>query len=390
MSNKPKKSANQLAKTMSLLSTQVLAMPAIAADQPIDNELGYRYSRYLEDSLPGTDVLNGSTDRYDISIHQFRFSAPLGGRFSLVVDASRENMSGASPMATIRGPDDKPLLLMTGATIEDTRDDLKVAASWWADQATISASLYRSEEDDYRSIGGSLGVEWSVNDDLTSFSTSFSAYNDELFPSDAEEFGRIEFASKQRRSLHLGLSQVMSAERVLNLGLGYTQLDGFLSDPYKDVDVRPDSNGQFTATAKLRQFVRKANAAVHADYRYYNDDFGVRSHTLESRWHQMLGSRWQLVPYVRLYSQSAADFYKGYDFEQPDLTSPQSSDFRLSSYGALSAGVRVTATWDRWNFKVTAQRYRSDASWGLGSSVVSPALVDFNLFTIGLDTYFGD
>ena len=57
-------------------------------------------------------------------------------------------------------------------------------------------------------------------------------------------------------------------------------------------------------------------------------------------WYQSLGHAFQVVPNVRYYSQSEADFYRPFDdFRLPPDT-PQSSDFRLSAYGAFTFGLK--------------------------------------------------
>ena len=47
------------------------------------------------------------------------------------------------------------------------------------------------------------------------------------------------------------------------MGLGYTQLSGYLSDPYRITDLRPEERGQSTLDMQYRTFSTSLAAAVH-------------------------------------------------------------------------------------------------------------------------------
>ena len=67
--------------------------------------------------------------------------------------------------------------------------------------------------------------------------------------------------------------------------------------------------------------------------------FGINSHTLDLAWYQNIGDRVQVVPGFRYYGQSAARFFSpANNFVG---TTPSSSDYRLSAYGAVSANLKL-------------------------------------------------
>ena len=74
-------------------------------------------------------------------------------------------------------------------------------------------------------------------------------------------------------------------------------------------DSRPDGKTQIAFANSLRYFFIEADGALQSDYRYYRDDFGVRSHTLDLSWFQNVTRSLKIVPMLRYYSQTAADFY---------------------------------------------------------------------------------
>lgn len=144
--------------------------------------------------------------------------------------------------------------------------------------------------------------------------------------------------------LNLGVSQVLNKSAFVEANLGYARNSGYLANPYKAVEVifvdpllqegqaggntsadyvydaqivgvleqRPDLRNQGTLNLRYVQHIAATDAALHLDYRYFQDDWGIRAHTLQTEWVQPVGESWTISPRLRYYSQSAADFYTPY------------------------------------------------------------------------------
>ena len=110
------------------------------------------------------------------------------------------------------------------------------------------------------------------------------------------------------------------------------------------------------------------NAALHADYRFYSDDWGIDSHTLEFAWHQNLANGHRLVPSLRLYSQTAADFYDVLH-DQPRADGLRTTDYRLSEFGAMALALRWYRDAGDWSFNVGVEHYTSDGDLFLADAV---------------------
>ena len=171
-------------------------------------------------------------------------------------------------------------------------------------------------------------------------SAGVSHSRDVIKPTDAAAFGRVSREERQSRSASVGVSQVIDRSSAVYAGLSVTDHSGYLSDPYKLRDTRPEERLERALSIRYRHFLDGPNAAVHLDYRYFDDDWGIASHTLHTSWYQNLGAWFQVVPNVRYYSQSEADFYRPVDAFNLSLDMHQSSDFRLSAYGAFTFGVK--------------------------------------------------
>jgi|TARA_B110000495_G_C22953380_1_gene558380 hypothetical protein len=374
------------------LSTTALALPGIAlADAPpTQSTISYKLSNYQEDDLSRSETPFGDLERYDIDVHQFQLVSPLGRNMSLHVDANYESLSGASPWYTSRSLDGEPIVNLSGASgISDRRTELSIGSRYYLENGSFGGNIGYSEEDDYRAIYFGFNTEKHYNNDLTTVSAGLSYSSDKVFPTDAALFNRVEEDDKQSSSLFVSVSQIINQVSSFQSALSFTEQSGFLSDPYKLRDFRPDDKTQIAWSNSYRRFFVSANAALHVNYRYYHDDFGISSHTSDLSWHQNLGRTFQIVPTLRYYNQSAAEFFTNVDDFLNPISEYQSSDYRLSAFGAVSGGFSVIADMNSWKVTLTAERYLANDKYSAYDvSLPSTALIKYNRISLGIDFRF--
>lgn len=379
-------------RSLLALSTTALALPGIShADAPpVENTISYKFSNYKEDDLSRSEAPFGELERYDIDIHQFQLISPISRNMSLQVDASYDSLSGASPWFTTTGPSGDPIVQLSGASgIEDRRSELSVSSSYYLENGSLSGNIGYSEEDDYRALYGGIGGQRHFNNDATTLNLGLSYSSDDIFPTDAEIFNRVTDEHKNSTSVFFSLSQIIDRVSSFQSGISITEQSGFLSDPYKLRDVRPDEKTQLAWTNSYRHFSESTNAALHINYRFYHDDFGISSHTLDTSWHQNIGRDYRLVPSLRYYSQSAADFFTNVDDFSQALTEYQSSDYRLSAFGAVSGAISFVADMGTWTTTITAERYIANEKYSAYEvNEPSTALISYNRLSVSLDYSF--
>lgn len=374
------------------LSSTALALPgiALAAAPPTQSTASYKLSNYQEDDLSRSEAPFGELERYDIDVHQFQLVSPISRNMSLQVDANYESLSGASPWFTSRGLDGEPIVNLSGASgIRDQRREISIGSRYYLDSGSVAGNIGYSEEDDYRSVYFGINAERDFNNELTTLSAGFSHASDDIFPTDALLFNRVENENKKSDSAYVSLSQIINQVSSFQVAFSVTEQSGFLSDPYKLRDSRPDEKTQLALSTAYRRFFVGADAALHVNYRYYHDDFGISSHTGEFAWHQNIGSRLQLVPALRYYSQSAADFFTNVDDVLKPLNEFQSSDYRLAAFGAVSGSLSLIADIGSYRAIFTAERYVANEKYSAYEvSQPSTALVSYNRISLGIEYSF--
>lgn len=384
----------RLSRTASSLLVSSLSLPGFSELMAADgdtNDLQYRYTLYDEEPLPPALLAGGSADRYTIKSHQFSFKRELNERFTLTVDGIHESMSGSSPWYVIPDPERGPIQVMSGATIEETRNEIMLALGINQNDIAHSVQVGYSKENDYAALFASYTGEYEQLNKHTTLFWGVSYSDDRLSPTDALLFGRVQHAERDNASASFGMSRVINRNALIQSGVQVTSQDGFLSDPYKEMwingviefDKRPNNRTIFSWSTRFRQYFTRSEAALHADYRYYNDDWGIKAHTLDLVWNQPIGVHFELAPSIRYYSQRAADFYVP-AVSTGLLPKYWSSDYRLGTYGALR--YRLSATWRAtiWNVSLNADIYNSTESLALsGPHFDTPALVDFWRISLG-------
>lgn len=116
----------------------------------------------------------------------------------------------------------------------------------------------------------------------------------------------------------LTLTQNLSPTMNLQVALFGQVLEGFQSNPYRRVQVGPntpqehipDTRARWSLTARLNRYLPKLKAAAHFDARFYNDTWGVTGGNIGLGFSQYIGKPLLLRLQLRVYQQSAATFFR--------------------------------------------------------------------------------
>lgn len=396
---------NAPSPTLTALMSAALALPGLSesSTEPVSAiTADYRYSRFSENDLPADRLQTGSASRFTVESHQFDVQIPLpsfanADDVELELSAQHETMSGASPWFVMPDKDNNPVQVMSGATISDKRDDLLATVHLYQNRGRMGISAGLSEENDYRSVNVAFDREFQSADGVNALEAGVGYSYNTLEPEGLRSIpGQIIDADSNSSSVFVGFGRVLTPQAAIQASLGLTLDSGYLSDPYKLVfvngtlrpDNRPEKRIKSTFLLRYRHHIRPVKASIHADYRYYQDDWGIKAHTFKLGWYQPLGMGWRLAPLVRYYSQTQADFYFPFLMGGSDREE-FSSDYRLSPFGALSWAVSVDKSWGGINAGISFESYQSRAALSLNDVVVeNPGLVDFNVLSAAIGYSF--
>jgi hypothetical protein len=333
-------------------------------------------------------LIYSEKDRARATEATFSLSKELKHQYLLDLRLTYDGLTGATPTGAspskyaqtlTRASGGQTIDLQAGEfpvdeNFQDTRFAADVAMSHLLGKETmVKLGTHLSSEHDYRSIGLSttithdfnrrnttIGLGASIAHDVvkpvTGFYVPFSEVGVDLNETSTERRERFKGRDKNVYDVILSLAQVLDRRTVVRFSFSASRSSGHMTDPYKMLSIvqspdsadpgepvlnvyesRPDSRQQNVAFAELRKLI--FGSATALSYRFYWDDWNVRSHTADVSLNLDLKHKGVMTPRVRWYRQSAADFHVPFLVEDDPLPSYASADSRLSKFTAFTYGL---------------------------------------------------
>lgn len=355
------------------LMSAALALPFAATVQaenaPERGLISFKYLDYL-DSQPAAERIRVKTSALSIL-------APIAGEWAVGGMMTYDGISGASPAYQ-----DSALIKM-----HDQRRAIETDVTRYLPDGSYTLGASLSKESDYLSRSLSAKGSRTSEDKNTTWSAGISVNNDTIKPN------RRIVGNENKRvvSTLLSVTQIMTTHDIVQVNLGYTVGHGYYTDPYKVFDQRPRERKSSTLMTRWNHHIDMTEGTARVSYRYFSDTWGIKAHTLGMEYVQPLPMGWTATPQVRLYSQSAANFYvnadrNAYPFppDPPENAVYFSEDQRLSAFGAATLGLKLVKQLNAdWLVDVKYEHYTQRSSWRLFGTG-SPDLLQFNFRSIQL------
>lgn len=317
----------------------------------------------------------------------------MGDEHILSMKLTLDSLTGASPNGaapstsaqTFTGPSGGTSYTTPANTtpLDDSFHDTRGAfnINWeqpWGERNRVSVGGNVSSEFDFKSVALNAALARDYNNKNTTLSVGF---NIELDSIDAvggapiplsmlpvgggevegEGIGEGVDDTKTVTDVLIGVTQVINRHWLTQLNLSFGSSSGYHNDPYKLLSVvdgvtglptayayesRPDSRSR-TSFFWQNKF-HLTEDVIDVSYRYFADDWGITSHTLDFKYRYEMGGDMYIEPHLRWYSQTEADFYRsflvdGVDYDtgaEAPLIKEASSDPRLAKFTATTIGIK--------------------------------------------------
>jgi len=313
----------------------VAALPARGAVLP-DDRADVLYHRYDGGGVtidgPSLLVRKKFAEKYSVSANYY---------VDMVSSASIDVMTTASPYKEQRTQGSLGFDMLNGKT-------------------QYSLNYTYSDENDYTANTASFDLSQDLFGDLTTVSFGYSQGWDEVRKRDDKAFSE----NVDRRNYRFGLSQIVTPQLMMGLNYEVVTDEGFLNNPYRSVRFRDDSARGYgyqlevyprtrtsNAVALDARYFLKYRAAIHGEYRYYTDTWGIDANTVQLGYTQPWRKQWIFEIGYRWYDQSAADFYSDL-FPRADAQNFLARDKELSTFTSqmLSLGATYQLPPLGWKF----------------------------------------
>ena len=324
----------------------------------------------------GSALFYGEQDRVNVFEPVGRIMRLLPNGQTLSAQMALDGISGASPTGalpsgqattqTTTSASGNTSTTTTGGqipthTFRDVRGALDLG--WQVPLGTLvvpGIAFHVSREKDYQSLGMSGNVAIDLMHRLTTLTLGGGFNQDGVFPVGGTRLARDSTGAllttntndKQVVTTLIGLSRILTRRWMVGANVSRTLETGYLTEPYKVVSVVDPTTGyivgQFTEnrpTSRSREDVLASsvyhftNDVLYTSYRYYWDDWGVTSHTIDVKYRYELAGDSFVQPHVRFYTQTSADFFHYAVVHGTPLPTYLTADDRLGPLQTATVGA---------------------------------------------------
>ncbi len=328
-------------------------------------------------TLDVTALLYGEKDRARVIEPNVRVTRiyPDGQSFSgqLGIDViTGASPSGALPSGSVQTtttPSGNRTSSEQGATPLTSFQDLRVSfdGDWtrpFLRAFTSTLGLRVSREKDYRSVGANAKLSVDLMNKLTILTGGLGFNHDQVDPVGGTHGGLgdgtvIPGRGVNPKEVHtavLGVSRIITRRWIMAVNGSRTSEGGYLTDPYKVISLMDGESGltvgQVTEqrpSTRVRKDILTTAAyhleedVIHASYRYYWDDWGVKSSTADVKYRSEVDpdAHVYVEPHLRYYTQTPADFFTFGFVQGAALPAYATSDYRLGPLRSVTLGATV-------------------------------------------------
>lgn len=273
------------------------------------------------------------------------FEIPFTEKMDIKATVGRDATASATPFSYVainKAGDVRQIV--TGASVFDQRNAGTVNLNYYGDDLTTKMLVGASREYDYRSnfIGGEFDLD--LNKKNTAAIVGGSYTSNQVIP---DQLGavvpRIGGVNHSFQVLG-GMTQLLDNKSLAQLAVTYIEDQGYLRDPYKP-NIVPSSRVGISVAAKyLRYLPSFHEGSLNLNYRYYSDDWGVQSSTLEVILRLAFSYGIGVEPGLRYYSQNGAYFYNLLVPPNANQTNPivyYTNTYQFASYGQITGMLQI-------------------------------------------------
>jgi hypothetical protein len=333
----------QLRPATLALAALLIAAPAHSLEIE-DQRAGYRFEFFSDSddvhvysNIADYEMSLSGESRWFLGVNRERLIVPAVSAAPGSEDAV-DAISGASrPIASTEN---------AYADFEKTRHQLDTQVLFRG----FGVGYYVSREIDYLGQKASAFAQRRLLGDHLTVSIGGSWGWDVIEPV-ADEDTAAEADRKTTAHGNIVLTQVLGPTTLAQFGVELNEVRGLQHNPYRTVyvdggylpELHPDGRSRYDAFLKVHQWFSN-RSSLKVGYKYYQDDWGIDSHTVNGKLSQYVGDAVVVRYRYRWYSQTSADFWSDEYVEPGGIDGYRTGDYRLGTFDAHLFGTKLS--WD--------------------------------------------
>lgn len=301
------------------------------------------YTSASSDKINPNPVTNGTLTGASSS------SGTTGNIQPVQAVTSASGRGGSKSRPSRVNSDPNAVIALTSASYRDTRVYPTLGWSVKNDKTrtTLGASTSFSTEYDYKSMGVSLNFTKTSKDNNREFGVKLNAFFDTwsvILPVELRPVGYgsgsehdptpIDYKPRNSFSAAISLAKVINSRLQVAIIAEPSYQEGLLSTPYHRVYFQGGSEGleKLPGTRMKLPVALRANYflgdkfIIRSFYRYYQDDWGMKAHTVNLEASIRLSPFVAISPFYRFHTQNGISYFAPYQ------QNAVSSEFHTSDY----------------------------------------------------------
>lgn len=334
-----------------------------------------------------SSVVSGASRSYVITTNDGSYSGPVGSPWVASSGASQSDTWAGATVGYSHSSDNRNTVLDAEVSVANEYDYSSFGfgggiTKLFNDKNTtlgLNAKVYLdswnprypTELDSYLEAGGNLNAGFfnsvSIWDQSQEESTAWHPVTG---------FSLIDQKNRNSYSLSLNLSQILTKNAQIQLIVDLVKQQGWLANPMQrvyfqdvpnyyignpesipyyttprnrdvfqladDIERLPDTRFKIPVGLRFNYYINEI-LALRTYYRYYSDDWGVRSNTAQLEVPIKVSDKFTLYPSYRYYDQTAADYFAPYE-QHLSTEEFYTSDYDLSKFQANQYGFGINYT----------------------------------------------
>ena len=242
-------------------------------------------------------------------------------------------------------------VILGASRYEEERVEESLSLDFLNEKTLMNFSYTNSEENDFLANTFAFGISQDLFGDLTTISIGY-AHGDNIIG----KTGTPSFSETSKTdNFSLSVAQVLTKNLIISTAFDVITDAGFLNNPYRKVRyVDPGDSTKYklenevypatrtsTALAVRTRYFMPYRAAVHAEYRVFQDSWGITGNNIEVGYTHPFASDWIAEAHFRTYAQTKADFYSDL-FPNSGAQNFIARDKELSTFNNNTVGFGIS------------------------------------------------
>ena len=242
-------------------------------------------------------------------------------------------------------------VILGASTYNEERVEQAFSIDYLNEKSLMNFSYTNSKENDFLADTFAVGISQDLFGDLTTISMGYAHGDNVVGKTGTPSF----LKTSQTDNFNLSVAQVLTKNMIMSTAFDVATDTGFLNNPYRKVryidpgdsslykledEIYPATRTSVAFAVRAKYFL-PYRAALHAEYRTFQDSWGIKGNNIELGYVHPFATNWIAEAHFRTYAQTKATFYSDL-FPYSSAQNFLARDKELSTFNNNTIGFGIS------------------------------------------------